>query len=88
MWSWLRRLFGDRAEQTPAESDVADDPHVARRRPTGGEHGRDDGDSAGTTGPGANDTFVGRVAGEDSGAVGTTGSEARTFAEHRRARPR
>lgn len=75
---WLSSAFGGSGRKAaPGENDTEHDPNVARSRSTGGERGRDEGDSAGTTGPGENETFVGRVAGGDIGDTGETGAEAR-----------
>lgn len=74
---WIRSPIRRRWLSPPRESDVASDPAMARSRPTGGKRGLDTGDSASTTGPGANGVFVGRVCGEDCGFIGWTGAEAR-----------
>jgi len=79
---WLRSLFGTgTSEKAPGEPDTERDKNVARTRSTGGDPdlgGGVTGDSAATTGPGENETFVGRVAGNDDvGSVGETGAEAR-----------
>jgi hypothetical protein len=69
-----------------SEPDVAADPNVTRSRETGGmdpdhrtrpvdERGGPDAPS--TTGTAENETFVGRVAGQDAGYTGETGAEAR-----------
>jgi hypothetical protein len=59
-----------------AEDDVEADEAVARTRETGGAP-TDDADQAGTTGTGASEEFVGRVAGQDEGDDGESGAEAR-----------
>jgi hypothetical protein len=70
-----------------SEPDVERDSQVARSRDTGGvdpdrkdrpdpAHGDPDGQS--TTGTDESETFVGRVAGQDSGFAGETGAEARS----------
>lgn len=59
-----------------AEDDVQPDPDLARSRETGGGAG-DDEDRATTTGAGANEEFVGRVAGQDVGDDRESGAEAR-----------
>ena len=76
---WLRSLFGaGTSEKAPGEPDTERDHNVARTRSTGGDPDLDRGDTAATTGPGENETFVGRVAGNDDvGAAGETGAEAR-----------
>lgn len=75
----IARLFGGRARaRYGTEPDVEPDYRQARIRETGGQPGRHSGDSAATTGPAPNDTFVGRVAGDDLGYVGDTGAEKRT----------
>lgn len=70
-----------------SEPDVAADPQLARTRETGGtepedkKHPHDDeagSDGASTTGTDENETFVGRVAGDDAGYAGETGAEARS----------
>ncbi|OZM77229.1 hypothetical protein CFP66_37030 [Pseudonocardia sp. MH-G8] len=76
----IRKLLERRrASAGTGESDVVIDPQVARSRAIGGG-GTVDADSAGTTGTGRNDTFVGRVAGEDLGSTGETGAERRARA--------
>lgn len=55
-------------------------------RAVGGEAAREDTDQHSTTGPSANDTFVGRVSGADSGAEEATGAERRSW--DRRKHPR
>lgn len=80
---WLRSFFGPSTpEKAPGEQDIERDHNVARTRSTGGDADRDGGvtgDSEATTGPGENEGFVGRVAGNDDvGAVGETGAEARS----------
>ncbi|MGH3097054.1 MAG: hypothetical protein ACRDMV_13790 [Streptosporangiales bacterium] len=59
------------------EEDVAAPEHQARTRATGGADRPDAEDQNSTTGTPANDTFVGRVSGEDVGYAGQTGAEAR-----------
>ena len=76
MRDWINSLLGRQSPER--EGDVPDDHGVARSRATGGEPGRDHRDDSSTTGPGENEEFVGRVAGNDDvGAVGETGAEAR-----------
>jgi hypothetical protein len=61
-----------------SEADVAADPHVAASRETGGaDRDGDTRDGPATTGTDENETFVGRVAGQDAGYAGETGAEAR-----------
>ncbi len=60
------------------EDDVADDDHLAQNRDTGGA-GHGTGDAVSTTGTGASEEFVGRIAGQDDGAERETGAEARAF---------
>jgi hypothetical protein len=75
-----------------SEPDVEVDPKVARSRDTGGvdpdekdradpRHG--DPDGASTTGTDENETFVGRVSGQDAGYEGETGAEARAGEDER-----
>ena len=69
----LRDLF--RKPRT-GEDDVRPDANVARSRETGGRATEAD-DSAGTTGVGRSEEFVGRAAGQDEGYAGETGAEVR-----------
>jgi hypothetical protein len=80
MWQKIVRLIAGRtaAQDAGGEADVQHDPAEAKRRATGGEPDPETGDTHSTTGPSANETFVGRVAGEDAGYAGQTGAEART----------
>jgi hypothetical protein len=72
----------DKLGMKPTAEDVESDPGVARTRETGGSD-RDDADTASTTGTGTSEEFVGRVSGQDEGAVGESGAEARAEAgEH------
>lgn len=61
------------------EDDVDSDDALANSRDAGGAD-KDDGDSASTTGTGASEEYVGRVAGQDEGYAGETGAEARANA--------
>lgn len=63
------------------ETDVTDDSNLAESRATGGSEG-DGTDAASTTGTGASEEFVGRVAGQDDGSERTMGSEARALGKH------
>jgi hypothetical protein len=56
------------------ERDAPADPSTAMTRSTGGDP---DCGTPSTTGTGTSDEFVGRVAGEDDAAGGTTGAEQR-----------
>ncbi len=80
MRTWLKNLLGRRepASSSAPEADTADDPAVSRARPTGGRPGDEQGDNPSSTGPGHNDTFVGRVEGDDLGYAGETGAERRS----------
>ena len=60
-----------------SERDVEPDENVARTRETGGEPDPDQPDQHTTTGTTPNETFVGRVAGQDVGYAGETGAERR-----------
>lgn len=64
-----------------SEADVPGDPHVAESRRTGGRPADGEGDEHSTTGTTENDTFVGRVSGQDADDVGETGAEARARAK-------
>lgn len=59
------------------EEDVSTTTHQARTRATGGTRQPEASDQSSTTGSTENETFVGRVAGEDVGYAGQTGAEAR-----------
>ena len=62
--------------QPKPEGDAPGDSAVANTRETGGEPDRT-GTDASTTGPGPNETFVGRASGQDEGYAGETGAERR-----------
>ncbi len=64
-----------------AESDVPIDRGTAASRATGGVPNESAAEPNSTTGTTPNETFVGRVAGDDSGYAGLTGAEARAEAE-------
>ncbi len=89
MWQWLKDLFAGRtrAERAGSEADVEPDPAEANARATGGVADPDAADAHSTTGPSTNDTFVGRVAGEDPGDAGITGAEARSESTDEHTRP-
>lgn len=80
MWQWMKDLFAGRtrAQRSGGEPDVEPDPAQANTRASGGAADPGAADAHSTTGPSANDTFVGRVAGEDAGDAGITGAEARS----------
>ncbi|WP_328992776.1 hypothetical protein OG394_00850 [Kribbella sp. NBC_01245] len=65
-----------RARQV-SEADAPADTGGALSRDTGGEPQSEGGDARSTTGAGVNETFVGRVAGDDEGYAGPTGAETR-----------
>jgi hypothetical protein len=71
----LRALLGRRRT---AEDDVEPDTALARSRDTGGSETAEADGATTTTGTGANEGFVGRVAGDDAGADEQTGAEARS----------
>ena len=88
VWQRIANLLTGRtrAQREGGEPDVEPDPaRVARS--TGGRNDPDARDAHSTTGPSANDTFVGRVAGEDAIDVGPTGAEARSEAGERPGEP-
>lgn len=60
-----------------SESDVPEDPHVAGARDTGGREVDGEPDKHSTTGTTRDDSYVGRVSGEDAGYAEETGAEAR-----------
>jgi hypothetical protein len=80
MWQWLADLltWRTRAQRAGGEPDVESDPAQPGTGPTGGVSDPDAADAHSTTGPSENETFVGRVAGEDAGDAGITGAEARS----------
>jgi hypothetical protein len=63
-----------------AESDVQKDPARASSREGGGVANREHPDQHTTTGTTPNETFVGRIAGEDVGSDEETGAERRARA--------
>jgi hypothetical protein len=64
------------------ESDVNADQRVARSRDTGGRTPDGEPDEHSTTGTSENDTYVGRVSGDEAGAEGQSGAEARAEAQN------
>lgn len=72
----------DRTPHAPPE-DVEPDPNLANSRKTGGADTQE-ADAAATTGTGATEEYVGRVAGQDEGFAEETGAEARAHAEDQR----
>jgi hypothetical protein len=76
MLRWLQRLFGRKVAPSSdqPEQGTGVDSAMSRSRPTGGDSGTD----GTTTGPGDNETFVGRAEGQDTGYTGETGAEARS----------
>jgi hypothetical protein len=89
IWQRIVDVFAGRtrAQREGNEPDVEPDPAQADARPTGGKADPDAPDAHSTTGPSANDTFVGRVAGEDAIDAGTTGAEARAESGARQDKP-
>lgn len=78
--SILERLRRWRLSHRLNESDAPSDPSTAMTRAEGGDpHG----DTPATTGTGANDEFVGRVAGDEAD-TGTSGAEARSDQQNER----
>lgn len=75
LWERVRQLLpGGGPEHKPTEPEVEADPHQVTGRPTSDAAG----DKPGTTSSGPNDTFVGRVSGEDQDVSGAPdGAEAR-----------
>ncbi len=61
-----------------SEPDVKPDENVAESRETGGVPNDDDPNQGSTTSTSPDDTYVGRVAGQDEGYEGETGAEARS----------
>jgi hypothetical protein len=64
-----------------SESDIENDPRVAGARETGGGPSDGESDTHSSTGTSENETYVGRVAGQDTADAGETGAEARAEAE-------
>lgn len=62
------------------EDDAPPDAATATSRATGGEPDAEAPDSNSTTGTTPNETFVGRVSGQDVGYAGETGAERRAAA--------
>ena len=60
-----------------SEADTARDPHLASSREQGGVADPDAEDQGSTTGTTPSGEFVGRVAGQDVGAIGESGAERR-----------
>lgn len=75
--SFFQSLMPSGRPAPKPESDAPGDSAVAGTRATGGDPDRS-GTDASTTGPGENDTFVGRVSGQDEGYAGETGAERRS----------
>lgn len=65
----------------PGEDDVDRDDHEALSRATGGVPDEDAPDQHSTTGTTPDDTYVGRVSGQDVGYAGQTGAEKRAECE-------
>jgi hypothetical protein len=78
MRDFLHRVF--RRSRPDREEDVPVDPALANSRDAGGDPARQDADAASTTGTGPNETFVGRVSGQDLGYAEETGAERRAEA--------
>jgi hypothetical protein len=72
----IERLTG----RTQGERDVPADAGVAGSRDTGGVENPVHPDQQSTTGTTPDESFVGRVAGDDVGYAGETGAEARSEA--------
>jgi hypothetical protein len=68
---------GEREGTQRPEADVQADTSVAASRATGGVDNPDAPDRNSTTGTTPNETFVGRVGGDDGGYEGETGAERR-----------
>jgi hypothetical protein len=63
------------------ESDVHADQRVARSRDTGGRTPHGEPDEHSTTGTSENETYVGRVSGDEAGGGEESGAEARAEAQ-------
>ncbi len=77
---WLRTAWATRAtSKSASESEASSANDTVTGRYYGGRHADSEatGDRGSTTGPGVNDLYVGRVAGQDPGYAGETGAEAR-----------
>lgn len=73
-----------RLRRRKPESDAPADPAVARSRETGGKQNPGYHDQHTTTGTTPSGPFVGRVTGEDAGAVEESGAERRAAARRSR----
>ena len=79
MLNKLVNLFArDRAGRRRGEEDAPVDTGQATARATGGGSGIGTQDRHSTTGTTSNDTFVGRVGGDETGDTGLSGAEARS----------
>jgi hypothetical protein len=78
MWKKIADLFSaDRSARRTGEDDAPTQTGTQAARPTGGGSDADTLDANSSTGTTANDTFVGRAGGDESGDTGTSGAEAR-----------
>lgn len=71
-------LVGVRRGRVETAEDVALNQRRGSARATGGVPGAGAGEQHSTTSPGPNDTFVGRVAGDDTGTDEVSGAEQRS----------
>jgi len=78
MWKKLSGLLGrDRRARREGEGDAPTDPGQTTGRPTGGGSDAVTQDATSSTGTAENETYVGRVGGDEAGDVGRSGAEAR-----------
>lgn len=83
IWYWILKRLKEKREKSAAQpSDAASAAEIRSGRPedTGGEPDADAADQHSVTGTTPNETFVGRVAGDDPGYL-ETGAEKRADAE-------
>ncbi len=77
----LKQLFQRLTGRFPGDGDAPPDTGVAASRVTGGVENPRHPDQQSTTGTTPDESYVGRVAGDDVGYAGETGAEVRAEAE-------
>ncbi len=76
VWSWIREHSRHKGGEPPSRAGDTAEVGSGKPQDTGGEPEADAPDQHSTTGTTPNDTFVGRVAGDDPGSL-ETGAEKR-----------